>query len=221
VTFLLSEDAALKAKLQGITVTDQTAGAAETPRQVGVWFGQPDQEIRAQSYPYITIQLIDVSRDMEREMKGIVSPDYLAPEDFNQDTSSFEIDYPIPVNIEYQVTTFSRHPRHDRQILASLMYNKLFLRNNVLETDDGTVRRLDILDVAKRDTVENQRRLFVNAFTVRVSSEIAQKQLLEFTKVTNIDISQFVVLGKSVTRPTTPEPEEEDPSEEEPPSEEN
>jgi len=215
MTFLLSEDAALKHKLQGITVSDQTSAAADTTRQVGVWFGQPDQEIRAQSYPYITIQLLDVSRDIEREMKGIVSPSYLAPESFDEETSSFEIDYPIPVNLEYQVTSYSRHPRHDRQILAQMMYSKLFLRNNVLEIDDGTVRRLDIVDVAKRDTVENQRRLFINAFTVRVSSEIAQKQLLEFTKVVDVDISQFVVLGTSVTRPTTPEPEEEseDPSE--------
>jgi len=209
MTFLLSEDAALKHKLQGITVSDQTSAAADTTRQVGVWFGQPDQEIRAQSYPYITIQLIDVARDIEREMKGVASPVYLTPEDFNLTTSSFEIDYPIPVNLEYQVTSYSRHPRHDRQILAQMMYQKLFLRNNVLEVDDGTVRRLDIVDVAKRDTVENQRRLFINAFTVRVSSEIAQKQLLEFTRVIDVDISQFVVLGTSVTRPTTPEPEEE------------
>lgn len=215
MTFLLSEDAALKHKLQGITVTDQTAGAADTPRQVGVWFGQPDQEIRNQNYPYITIQLIDVARDIEREMKGIVSPDYLTPEDFDAETSAFEIDYPIPVNLEYQITSFARHPRHDRQILAQLMYQNLFLRNNVLEVDDGTVRRLDIVDVAKRDTVENQRRLFINAFTVRVSSEIAQKQLIEFTRVTDIDLSQFVVLGKNIVRPITPEPEEdsEEPSE--------
>jgi hypothetical protein len=215
MTFLLSEDAALKHKLRGITVTDQTAADAETNRQVGVWFGQPDQEIRNQNYPYITIQLIDVARDIEREMKGIVSPDYLAPEDFNAETSAFEIDYPIPVTLEYQITSFARHPRHDRQILAQLMYQNLFLRNNVLEVDDGTVRRLDIVDIAKRDTVENQRRLFINAFTVRVSSEIAQKQLLEFTRVTDIDLSQFVVLGKDIVRPTTPEPEEdsEEPSE--------
>lgn len=206
--FLLAEDSALKTKLQGITVTDQTAAAAETTRQVGVWFGQPDQEIRSQNYPYITIQLINVFRDIEREMRGMVNPVYLTPEDFDEETSAFEIDYPIPVFLEYQITTFARHPRHDREIMAQLLYNKLFFRNNVLETDDNTVRRLDILGIAKRDTVENQRRLFVNAVTVRVSSEIAQGQILEFAKVTDVDISQFYVLGKNIVRPTTPEPEE-------------
>ena len=209
MTFLLAEDAALKSKVQGITVTDQTAGEAAVDRQVGVWFGQPDQEIRSQNYPYITIQLIDVARDIEREMRGVVSPDYLSPADFNLDSSAFELEYPIPVSIDYQITTFSRHPRHDRQILAQLLYQKLFFRNNVLETDDGTVRRLDILDVAKRDTVEQQRRLFVNSITVRVSSEIAQKQILQFARVSNIDISWFYALGVNVQRPTTPAPEEE------------
>jgi hypothetical protein len=208
VTFLLAEDAAIRAKLQGITVTDQTSAAANTPRQVGVWFGQPDQEIRNQNYPYITIQLLDVFRDTEREMRGLVSPVYLTPEEFDEETSEFLINHPIPVNLDYQITTFARHPRHDRELLAKLMYNNLFLRNNVLEIEDGTVRRLDILGIAKRDTTEEQRRLFVNAITVRVSSEIAQDQLLEFTKVTDVDISQFYALGKDIVRPTTPEPEE-------------
>jgi hypothetical protein len=49
-----------------------------------------------------------------------------------------------------------------------------------LEPDDGTVRRLDLLDVSKRDVTEQGKRLFMNAFTVRVSSEIASQT---YTKV--------------------------------------
>jgi hypothetical protein len=180
--FLLGEDKALRVLLQGMTVHDQKADGTDTPRQVGVWFGQPDQEIRSQNYPYVTIDMIDINRDREREMRGIVNPDYLKPDNLEADT--YEVDIPIPVNIDYQITTYSRHPRHDRELLAQVLYQKLPMRFGTLEVYTGkvdeddnpitTMRRLDVVDVAKRDTTEQAKRLFVNAITVRVSSEIAQ-----------------------------------------------
>ena len=173
MTFLLSEDAALLQLLRGITVTDQKSAQESTTREVGVWFGVPDQEIRSQSYPYITIDMIDIIRDTTREHRGIVNADYLKPANWDNSTE-FEVDYPIPVNIDYQITTYARHPRHDREIVAQLMATKLPIRFGVLETDDNTVRRLDVLDVTKRDSVEAGKRLFMNAITVRVSSEISQ-----------------------------------------------
>lgn len=172
MTFLLSEDAALRNLLRGITVTDQKSAQDDTTREVGVWFGVPDQEIRGQSYPYITIDMIDIVRDTTREHRGVVSADYLKPLDWDEEVN-FQTDYPIPVNIDYQITTYARHPRHDREIVAQLMTTKLPIRFGVLETDDNTVRRLDVLDVTKRDSVEGGKRLFMNAITVRVSSEIA------------------------------------------------
>ena len=45
MTFLLDEDEAIRDLLLGMTVTDQKAN---TTRNVGVWFGQPDQELRDQ-----------------------------------------------------------------------------------------------------------------------------------------------------------------------------
>jgi hypothetical protein len=173
MTFLLSEDKALREKLAGITVTDQKADASATQREVGVWFGVPDQEIRTQSYPYITIDMIDIVRDTQREMRGKTNAEYLKPYNWDPQTE-FQIDLPIPVNIDYQVTTYSRHPRHDREIIAKLLSLKLPIRFGVLELDDNTVRRLDVLDVNKRDMVENGKRLFMNAITIRVSSEVAE-----------------------------------------------
>jgi hypothetical protein len=173
MTFLLSEDAALRQLLKGITVTDQKAAQDDTTREVGVWFGVPDQEIRSQAYPYITIDMIDIVRDTQREHRGLISADYLKPLNWDEDLE-FQTELPIPVNIDYQVTTYSRHPRHDREIMAQLLTTKLPIRFGVLETDDNTVRRLDVLDVTKRDSVEGGKRLFMNAITVRVSSEISQ-----------------------------------------------
>ena len=189
MTFLLSEDDALHTRLQGMVVTDQKAVNQNTPRQVGVWFGQPDQELRAQSYPYVTIDMIDVERDPSREMRGKVSPDYLKPADLATN-KGFIVDIPIPVNITYQITTYARHPRHDRAIMAQLMFDKLPIRFGSLDLDDGTVRRLDVLGVSKRDVTEQAKRLFVNAVTVQVSSEVAQSQITELYKTLSVAVHE-------------------------------
>lgn len=151
-------------------------------RKVSVYFGQPDQEIREQSYPYITIDMIDIAEDPARAHRGLTKPSYLPDPSTNQsgaaydeETDNWYIHWPIPVNIDYQITAYSRQPRHDRQILGQMLSNKIPMRFAVLEPDDGTVRRLDLLDVSKRDVTEQGKRLFVNAFTVRVSSEITQQ----------------------------------------------
>lgn len=169
-----------------------TTGSA---RKVDVWFGQPDQELRDQKYPYITIDMIDIAEDFSRAMRGKVKPSYIDDPgtigddtEFDGDLHSWKIDYPIPVNIDYQITTYSRQPRHDRQILAQLLYTKIPLRFAVLETNDNTVRRLDVLDISKRDVSENGKRLFVNAITVRVSSEIAPVLFEKYYKVLELGI---------------------------------
>lgn len=181
MTYLLSEDAGLRTKLQGMTVSDQQSADQGVSRKVGVWFGMPDQEIRDQSYPYVTIEMLEVNRDVSREHRGIAYDDYLRGN--TPEGVPFKTEIPVPVYIDYQITTFSRHPRHDRQIMSQLTAQKLPIRAGVLELDDGTVRRLDVLQVVKRDQVEQNKRLFMNAITVRVSSEIPPQTLTELNTV--------------------------------------
>ena len=200
MTFILSEDEALRKKLQGIVVSDQKSDGQEVPRQVGVWFGQPDQEVRNQSFPFITIDMIDIQRDTEREMRGLVQPEYLRPEGIDEETQDFVVDIPIPVYIDYQITTYSRHPRHDRAILAQLLTQKFPLRFGYLEipeksvtvgdvtTNTITMRRLDVMNVAKRDVTEQAKRLFVNAISVRVSSEVVQGVFRQLYKVQTVTV---------------------------------
>lgn len=173
MTFLFSEDDALRNWLIGMTVSDQKATGDGVPRQVRVWFGQPDQELREQAYPYITIDMIDVVRDAEREMRGDTNAAYLRPANLPS-TNDFRQHLPIPVNIDYQVTTYARNPVHDRQIMAQLLTMKLPLRFGQLQLDDGTIRRLEVTEVSKRNATEQAKRLFVNAITVRISSEIPE-----------------------------------------------
>jgi hypothetical protein len=138
--------------------------------------------------------MIDVQRDASREMRGIVAPAYLAPAnlDANQD---WTIPMPIPVNIDYQITSYARHPYHDRAILAQLIGQYLPIRSGILFCNDGTQRRLDVLDISKRDVTEQAKRLFINAVTVRVTSEIVQEAYREYYKVQNVDIATPEILN--------------------------
>lgn len=185
MTFIIAEDEALRNMLVGMTVSDSKSPT----RPVGVWFGQPDPEIRAQAFPFLTIDLIDISEARERVMAGRTDPWYYEPEDLQED-EGWDMFLPTPINLDYQITTFARQPRHDRQILAQLLGDRLPLRFGSLpvvqfstqETIDGeevtvgqaTMRRLDVLNVLKRDITESGKRMFMNVFTVRVSSEIPQ-----------------------------------------------
>lgn len=211
MNFLLDEDEALRNLLKNMVVTDQKSVTEEGPqRKVGVWFGQPDQEIRSQSYPYITIDMIDISEDFSRAHRGLVKPPYIqnpgtGPDDetaYDSETQDWHIHYPIPVNIDYQITTYARQPRHDRQILAQLMYTKIPLRFATLETGPntvyGTTRRLDVLDISKRDVTEAGKRLFVNAITVRVSSEIAPETFNKMYKALQVSVTGPVDSGSQI-----------------------
>jgi hypothetical protein len=177
--FILNEDKAIKALLSGIVVSD---GGNEA-RPVGVWFGQPDTQIRQQSFPYITIDLVGVSEALERVHTGFGPLSY-TPEGVDPEFD-FETYKPIAVNLDYQITTYSRQPRHDRQIMASLFGpSRLPLRFGLLAIpEDNTVRRLDMIGFSKRDTTEGDKRLFSNVYMVQVSSEILREDLVQMYKV--------------------------------------
>lgn len=199
MTFIISEDEALRNSLLGMTVSD----SKNPNRSVGVWFGQPDPEIRAQSFPFITIDLIDITEARERVMSGVSNPWYFAPDGLDAD-EDWEMYYPTPINLDYQITTFARQPRHDRQILSQLIGYRLPLRFGALnvvekvevdEDDNETVymttRRLDVMRVLKRDITEAGKRMFMNVFTVRVSSEVPQPYDFQtFRKVAEVRLTR-------------------------------
>ena len=189
--FIINEDEALKTLLQGITVSD----GGNSARPVAVYYGQPDKDIRQQSYPYITLDLVGVREDTERAHRGWVNLTY-TPEgttpNLNQDGSiNQQVNFPIPVDLIYQVSTWSRQPRHDRQIIASLFApGRLPFRFGQLPIpQDGTNRRVDMLGFSKRDTTEGGKRLFSNVYNIRISSELFVDQLNAVYQVTDINTS--------------------------------
>jgi hypothetical protein len=199
--FIINEDEALKTLLQGITVSD----SGNATRPVAVYYGQPDKDLRQQIYPYITLDLVGVREDTERAHRGVVNltytPEGMIP-NLNQDDSINQpIDFPIPVDLIYQVSTWSRQPRHDRQIMANLFApGRLPFRFGQLPIpQDGTNRRLDVLGFSKRDTTEGGKRLFSNVYNIRISSELFVDQLTAVYQVTDVNTS----LGYQTTSPTT------------------
>lgn len=177
--YIINEDKALKALVSGITVSD----SGNPSRPVGVWFGQPDNEIRQQSYPYITIDLVGISEAIDRAHRGYIDLPY-TPEGGNSN-ETYATWYPIPVNLDYQITTYARQPRHDRQIINALFApGRLPMRFGLLDIpEDGTARRVDLMGFVKRDTTEQEKRLFRNIYNVQVSSEFLPAQLVQLYQV--------------------------------------
>jgi hypothetical protein len=172
MSFILSEDLALKTLLTGITVVDEKNAS----RPVGVWFANPDVESRAQSYPYITIELLDFDPATYRQHSGLFQDNDLQGTIAPSGNISYNYEIPVAWDLIYQITSYSRHPRHDRAIIAYLL-NKVFASKRgylAVPNDLGTetaYRHLILEEFVKRDTIEDNRRLYRNVFTVTVSSE--------------------------------------------------
>ena len=173
MSFILAEDGALKEFLSGITVSDEK----NPSRPVQVWFGYPDVELRAQTYPYITIELIDVRAARERQSSGVFYDSDNRGTVAEEAGVVYRYPVPLPYDLVYQVTSYSRHPRHDRAIITQLLQSKFQSQYGNLdvpnELNTETAKRHMFLDgFLKRDMIEEGRRLFRNAFTVRVVSEM-------------------------------------------------
>lgn len=172
MTFLLTEDAALKAHLSGMTVVDEKAGT----RAVQVWFGTPDVELREQRFPFITIDLMDIRIASERQHSGVIY-DIDRHGTATPGTQVYSYEYPATYDLVYQISTWARHPRQDRQIVFQLMsqkfpnrYGKLGLVADV--GNEVSYRHMFLDEYLKRDGVEEGRRLLRNIFIVRVVTDL-------------------------------------------------
>lgn len=214
--WLFIEDAALKAQLTGLTVADGKNPA----RTVGVWFGVPDQEIRTQSYPYLSINLIDI-----QENSAQVQSTYLPLDDPNSsylaaqlptwdDTASAQAGeyYLSPMLLTYQVASYARNPRHDREILSQLQHGPLHPRFAQVTCSDNTVRRVIVRSFAKRDTYTADatgvsKRLFRNIWTIQIPSEMFYEPLTLTQRVQqtiiNVDAVITTTDGEVLTPPAS------------------
>lgn len=172
VPWLLNEDAAIKAKLSGLTVT---SAALATPTPVAVRFAVPEDEYSDTTFPMIEIVQASVERDPERESRGF-SLLQAVPDGVNLSAGPYYAEMPTPYNIDYQITLYTRLVTHRTALLAQLAaFDFLPARYGYLAVNaDNTVRRLDVLggpDLGStRD--QDQKRLFTATWRARVSTEL-------------------------------------------------
>lgn len=203
MSFILAEDAALKNYLQGITVSDEKAPT----RPVKVFFGYPDVEITVQTYPYLTIELIDVRIAKERQSTGYMYDSDNRGTRAAEDGKVYGYDMPVPYDLVYQVTTYARHPRHDRGLLFNMQhrfpaqYGSLRVFNEI--GTEAAYRHMFLDGFLKRDMIEDGRRLFRNVYTVRIVSEmtpfnaseaVSTVQTVQVNRVTNVIPDGFTPL---------------------------
>lgn len=177
--FILAEEYALKALLQGMSVSDDKV----TGRPVKVWFGYPDVELREQTFPFVTIDLIDISPANERQWSGYIYDNDKRGTVDPISKTSYKNEAPVAYDLTYQITTHARHPRHDRAIIYQML-NKFPSKFGHLEVPNeiGTEvssRTMFLDGFVKRDVVETDsgsRRLLRNVFTVRIVSEMTPQE---------------------------------------------
>jgi hypothetical protein len=173
--FIIAEDLALKTHLSGLTVSDEKSGS----RLVKVWFGYPDVEARAQEFPFVTIDLINVTPANNRQHSGYYVDTDKSGTVASAENVYYQYDIPIAYDLTYQVSSYARHPRHDRALMYQL-WNKFPSKYGVLPVPNeiGTeiANRSMFLDgFTKKDAVTGEtgnRRLLRNIYTVRVVSEM-------------------------------------------------
>lgn len=191
--FIINEDEALKRHLQGLIVSDQN----NPQRPVKVYYRMPEAEERQITYPFITIDLIDIEEETDRAHRGRIGLDYV-PDGYDPSPVGADnlTEFPIPVSLLYQITTHTRNAWHDRALQAQLLGNKLPFRFGGLEVKaDNTVRRLDFLGWDQADALDqNRKRVFRKAYTVAVSSEMYLDAIVAVPLVERVEISLFAQL---------------------------
>jgi hypothetical protein len=210
--FTLAEDAALKFRLADITVSDDR----DYRRPVRTFFRYPEAETE-KTYPFITIDLFDIQFDASRQhsevtyyytnsaqasvhyREGASVLDYFPSEyttagldDILSGPTDFvATDQVVPVNLMYQISTYARSQRHDRQLTAAMLrYIFPFRRGFIEIPEDGTIRRCDIVDWRPADILDQEagfnKRIFRKVYTVRINAEIPQKDIYTVKAVSEV-----------------------------------
>lgn len=212
--FLFAEDEAIKQRLTGLSVTDDR----DAQRPVKVFFRYPDAETERE-YPFITIEMLDIVHAKNRQHSELpiyyyntaggasapvgasASPDAMnywpsKSADFGYLTD--RDDFPVlvsnefvPVDLLYQVSTFTRSAIHDRQLSAKMLTQVFpFRRGSIHIPADNTDRRLELLDWSTADLLDPEagyrKRIFRKVYTLQMSAELPSTDIYGIKQVTSI-----------------------------------
>jgi len=196
--WILNEDAALKRKLQGLKVSDTNAGVNARP--VLVRYRMPETEFATATFPMIIIDRQSILKDDEREHRGMVrllyTPESVGPwNPLVEDalTSPYNVEFPVPFNINYAVTVYSRKEQHNIELVGQLAaQDYLPARFGYLEIpEDGTVRSLFLEGGPEFETDKDadNKRIYRTHYVVRVASEMPPSIAASAVAVANINLT--------------------------------
>lgn len=199
------EEALLKEKLTGLVVTD---GRKPGGRPVRTWFRWPEMEQRdiqrdpaatmEAQYPFITIDLINVGEALDRAQRGgqmrPTVEGYRPPGTLPSATPGriHVTEWPVAMNLDYQITTHARNIQHDRQMMRQLW--ALFPgRYGSLGGNAAPYVRpfsAQLLNMTPGDRIDEfGKRQFRKIFSLRIFSELWASPIVERTEVTDIEIN--------------------------------
>lgn len=199
--FLLNEEKALKGKLQGLKVQD--ANAPTGGRPVTVRYRVPEDELGTLTFPLIAITRVNMSPATDREHRGRVALMYTPESEANwnpdvesYDTSPYVVDYPVPMDLQYQITVMSRKEAHLADLTAQLAQpSRLPYRFGFLEVpEDGTVRSLFIDGGPEFEPTRDRdgKRLFQSHYTIRIPTELIPAVIAQAEKAAQVQFSLSV-----------------------------
>lgn len=195
--FLLAEEKALKQKFKGWVTVEDFHRQGSDARPVAVYFRYPQNELREVEFPFITLDLNDIQFAASRAHNWhhfpttYIPPGYDDPNPGTNETT-VAVNPPEPVILIFQIITWSRDPRHDRQIMQKMMTDPHLLPERVgylyIEEDDTqrSMFRIGHQPVVTRD--EDGERIFQHVFQASVFSEVWYTDLENRQQVESVDI---------------------------------
>ena len=212
--FLLAEDEAIKKALNNLHVYDDR----DVARPVQVFFRYPEGETE-RTYPFITIEMIDLVHARNRQHSdtelvyfntagGASAPagwqnrpnavTYWPSE--SSDLSNFtnknnfkvlHTNEFIPVDLVYQISTFSRTALHDRQLTSTILRKIFPFRKSSINIEaDGTNRRLELLDWTTADLLDPEagyrKRIFRKIYTLQMGAELTSSDMYGAQQVLSV-----------------------------------
>lgn len=192
--YLLNEDAAVKEKVTGLLVTD--INAPSTGRVVPARYRLPEDEFSEQTFPMIAVTRLSLQHATDREHRGLVGLLY-TPESYGAwnplvediSTTPYVVEYPVPVDIVYQITVRARKSAHITSLVAQLAeLDRLPYRFGYIEIpQDGTVRSLFLDGGPELSSIgEGDKRLFQADYNIRIPTELTPSVIESATRVSQV-----------------------------------
>lgn len=185
--WLFNEDAAIKARLQGLLVQD--ANAPDGGREVKVRFRLPEDELANLTYPVIIVEHAGLYPAQERMHSGYQQLPY-APEGspawwepgqpIYPAESPYWSPFPTPYNFDYQITVYGRFwAAHIGPMIGQLatIYRLPAKHGKLWVPQDNTMRTMRLLGGPEQGYGQDEdgKKLFKVVYLVRVFSELVEE----------------------------------------------